>query len=118
MGKIRKFDTGATRDTSDGKLEPWGFGSALVEKAFAEYMHENRLQSDGSLRDSNNWTKGIPLNVYYHSLSRHILDLRLLYEEFPEEATTNDKIEALCGVRFNVNGMMYELLRAELRGLR
>ena len=55
MGKIRTFKTGATRDTDENKLEPWGFTSALVEKAFSEYMQDHRTQSDGGLRDSNNW---------------------------------------------------------------
>jgi hypothetical protein len=113
MGKIRKFNTGATRDDDTGKLEPWGFTSPLVEKAFSEYMHDHRKQSDGSMRDSNNWKKGIPVDAYWHSLSRHILDFRLLYDGFPEEATSKDMINVLCAVHFNVCGLMYELLKAE-----
>jgi hypothetical protein len=117
VGKIRKFSTGATRDSDENKLEPWGFTSALVEKAFSEYMHSHRVQPDGQLRDSNNWKKGIPLEAYWHSLSRHILDLRLLWEGFPHEARTQDKIEALCAIKFNIDGMMYELLKTEQRGM-
>jgi hypothetical protein len=117
VAKIRKFSTGATRDNDDGKLEPWGFTSALVEKAYSEYMHKHRVQSDGDLRDSNNWAKGIDLDSYWHSLSRHILDLRLLWEGFPREARTPDMIEALCAIKFNVDGMMYELLKNEQRGM-
>lgn len=113
MGKIRKFDTGATRDTDENKLEPWGFGSALVEKAFSEYMHGHRLQSDGGLRDSDNWRHGIPVESYWHSLSRHVLDLRLLYEGFPKEANAKAIIEALMAIKFNVDGMAYELLKRE-----
>ena len=117
MGKIRTFTTGATRDADEGKLEPWGFTSALVEKAFSEYMHDHRTQSDGSLRNSDNWTNGIPTDSYYHSLSRHVLDLRLLWEHFPEEAVSKDMIEVLSAIRFNVDGLMYELLKEELRGM-
>jgi hypothetical protein len=117
-GKLRTFASGSTRDTNEGKLEPWGFTSALVEKAFSEYMHEKRIQSDGELRDSDNWTHGIPADSYYHSLSRHILDLRLLWEHFPEEANSKDMIEVLCATRFNVDGLMYELLKEELRGMK
>ena len=116
MGKTRVFSTGATRDTDEGKLEPWGFTSALVEKTFSEYMHEKRIQSDGQLRDSDNWRRGIPVDSYKHSLSRHILDLRLLLEGFPEEATSKDIIDVLMAVRFNVDGLAYELLKEELRG--
>jgi hypothetical protein len=118
MGKIRKFATGATRDSDENKLEPWGFTSPLVEKAFSEYMDDHRKQSDGSLRDSNNWKKGIPLDAYWHSLSRHVLDFRLLWDQFPEEAAAKDMIEALCAVKFNVDGLLHELLVEELRGMK
>jgi hypothetical protein len=118
MGKIRRFDTGATRDTTDGKLEPWGFTSPLVEKAFSEYMDFHRRQSDGELRDSSNWKKGIPMDTYWHSLSRHILDFRLLYDQFPEEARTQDIVDALCAIKFNVDGMIHELKVAEIQGMR
>lgn len=110
---IRKFNTGATRDTDEGKLEPWGFTSALVEKTYSEYMHRHRVQSDDGLRSSDNWKKGIPVDVYWHSLSRHIMDLRLLYEGFSGEARTRVMVEALCAVKFNVDGMLYELLKTE-----
>jgi hypothetical protein len=118
MGKIRRWESGATRDTDENKLEPWGFTSALVEKAFSEYMHGHRKQSDGSLRDSNNWTHGIPLEAYWHSLSRHVMDLRLLWEQFPEEANAKDMTEVLCAVKFNVDGMLYELLKQEQKGMK
>ena len=111
-GTIRQFDTGATRDTAEGKLEPWGFGSALVDLAYAEYMHENRIQSDGSLRASDNWKKGIPRDAYWHSLSRHIQDLRLIIEGFPEKAREQDIVKVLCAIKFNVDGLLYETLKA------
>ena len=53
--KVRKFESGATRDTDEGKLDFEGFLSPLVLERFARYMHKNRVQSDGSLRDSDNW---------------------------------------------------------------
>lgn len=110
-GILRTFSTGATRDTAEGKLEPWGFTSALAEKAFCEYMHEHRKQSDGNLRDSDNWKAGIPLNSYFHSLSRHILDLKLVWEGHGSEARTEDLTEILCAVKFNVDGMLHELMK-------
>ena len=57
-GKIRTFKTGATRDTDEGKLDFEGFFSPIVMEAFAEYMNRHRRQSDGQLRDSDNWQKG------------------------------------------------------------
>lgn len=113
MGKIRKFDTGATRDDDEGKPQPWGFTSALVGKAFSEYMMKHQVQSDGELRPSDNWKKGIPLGAYKHSLSRHIEDLKLILEGFPEEAVESDIETVLCAVLFNTQGMLFELLKLE-----
>jgi hypothetical protein len=118
MGKIRKFDTGATRDTTEGKYEPWGYTSPLVEKAFCEYMLFHQTGPDGEHRESNNWKLGIPMDTYWHALSRHILDFRLIYEQYPEEARTTDIIEALCAIRFNVDGMIHELKKMELKGMK
>lgn len=110
-GGVRTFDTGATRDTDEGKPEHWGFSSALVEKRFGEYMHQHRVQSDGSLRASDNWKRGIPVDSYRHSLSRHLNDLRLIQEGYLKEATDPDLESVLCAIKFNVDGMLYEVLK-------
>ena len=111
-GVQRTFTTGATRDTGEGKHEPWGFMSALAEQRFCEYMHGHRVQSDGTLRDSDNWKKGIPFEVYKHSLSRHIQDLRLILEGHPEMAREKDLETVLCATLFNVQGMLHETVKA------
>lgn len=110
-GTVRQFATGAIRDTSEGKYEPWGFTSALVTKRFCAYMHQNRTQSDGNLRDSDNWKLGITQKVYKDSLSRHIEDLKLILEGFADEATEPDIETVLCAVRFNVEGLLHEILK-------
>lgn len=109
-GTLRTSPTGATRDTATGKIEPWGFTSALVERRFSEYMDEHRVQSDGSVRDSDNWKKGLLTEWYKHSLSRHILDLKLHLEGFPEEAVELDYETVLCAVLFNVQGLLHNHL--------
>jgi len=108
---MRTFETGATRDSAAGKPEPWGFMSALAESRFCEYMSKHRAQPDGTLRDSNNWKQGIPLDVYAHSLSRHVLDLRLILEGYPGRAVEGDVEEVLCAVLFNVQGMLHETVK-------
>jgi len=113
-GALRIFGSGATRDTAANKHEPWGFTSALVEKRFCAYMHEHRKQSDGNLRDSDNWKRGISLDSYKHSLSRHIQDLRLILEGFPAEATEQDTETVLCAVLFNVQGMLHETVKKRI----
>ena len=111
---VRTFVTGATRDTDQGKLDYDGFLHPLVLKRFAEYMHKHRTLSDGSLRDSDNWTKGMPREVYLKSLVRHVEDLRLVLHGHPEQAR-EDLEEALCASLFNVQGLLLEvLLKREL----
>ena len=113
-GQLRTYSTGATRDTATDKHEPWGFQSALVEQRFCEYMHKHRKQSDGSLRKSDNWRQGIAIEDYYHSLSRHIQDLRLIFEGYPERAREQDAEEALCAIYFNTQGLLLELIKVRL----
>src|SRR5712664_1732339 len=115
-GQLRTFSTGATRDTAANKPEPWGFTSALAEKRFCQYMDSHRTQSDGELRDSDNWRKGIPMDAYKHSLSRHIQDLRLILEGFASEAVEQNLETVLCAILFNVQGMLHETVKRRLTG--
>ncbi len=104
----RRFETGATRDTDSGKLDFEGFLSPLVLERYAEYMHSHRTMADGSMRASDNWTKGIPLDVYMKSLWRHFFDLWKIHREVP----TKDALEVvLCAVLFNVMGYLHETLK-------
>ncbi len=48
---VRLFETGATRDTNEGKIEYARFLSPAAIKRYCQYMHEHRKQSDGALRD-------------------------------------------------------------------
>jgi signal transduction histidine kinase len=107
-GQIRKFDTGATRDTEKGKFDYEGFLSPLVLYRYAEYMHAHQQQTDGSLRTSDNWQKGIPLDVYMKSGWRHFFDWWLEHRKFG----SRDGLEvALCGLLFNVMGYLHETLK-------
>ena len=99
-GIARTFDTGATRDTDNGKLDYEGFLSPLVIKRFAEYMHVCRLQSDGKLRASDNWRKGIPRKVYMSSMFRHFVSV------WSAHRRGEDCQEELCALLFNVMGML------------
>lgn len=112
---IRKFETGATRDTAEGKYDYEGFLSPLVLQRFAAYMHKHRQQSDGGMRDSDNWQKGIPQDAYVKSGFRHFMDWWLLHRGYdatrPETGESQDMEEALCGLLFNVQGYLHELLK-------
>lgn len=107
-GTIRVFDTGATRDTAQDKLDYEGFLSPLVLHRFAEYMHLHRRQSDGTMRDSDNWQRGIPLTAYMKSMWRHFMDVWTVHRAdlVPRDET------ALCALLFNVMGYLHEVLKA------
>jgi hypothetical protein len=104
-GKVRQFESGAIRDTDVGKLDFEGFLSPLVLERFAEYMNKHRIQSDGNLRDSDNWQKGIPIAQYVKSLWRHFF---AVWKGHRKGEIDEDDI---CGVLFNTMGMLHEILK-------
>lgn len=108
MGDIRTFKTGATRDKDTGKYDYEGFLSPLVLQRFAQYMNKHRYQSDGMVRDSDNWQKGIPKKEYMKSGWRHFMDWWLEYRGFSSREGLQD---ALCALMFNVMGYLHEDLK-------
>jgi hypothetical protein len=109
---VRTFATGATRDTDQNKYDYEGFVSPLVLERFAQYMNKNRHQRDGSLRDSDNWQKGIPFPVYMKSMWRHFMDVWFHHRNLP--AMAKDTLEdSLCALLFNVQGYLHELLKTK-----
>jgi len=112
---VRAFATGATRDTDAGKLDYEGFFSPAVLLRRAQYMNKHRVQSDGKLRDSDNWQKGMPFPVYAKSLFRHFVDFWTLHRtKIPADAALAEAWqdameETLCAIMFNAEGYLHEL---------
>lgn len=114
---LRTFESGATRDSAEGKNEYGGFLSPLVLEEYGNYMTEHRVQSDGSLRDSDNWKKGIPQRAYFESLLRHVMDfwkLQFGHSVKPEMRGGVSKLPTkkslLCSIMFNTMGYLHTLL--------
>ena len=114
---IRTFETGATRDSDDGKYDYEGFLSPLVLERFAAYMHQHRKMADGSMRASDNWQAGMPLAVLVKSAWRHFFAWwkihrggTVLDERDGHEVTVD---EAICGVLFNAMGYLHETIKAK-----
>lgn len=109
---IRKFDSGATRDTKQGKLNYVKALSAAVLKRYVEYLDKHRVQPDGSLRDWDNWKKGIPQEEYAESLDRHNQAMKLLDEH--QDVYDNHGLvtmeDTLCAIMFNAMGRLFEIL--------
>ena len=108
MGKIRTFKGGATRDTDEGKHDFEGFFSPIVFNRYAEYMTKHRKQSDGSLRDSDNWQKGIPKDQYMKSSWRHFHDW---WSQHRGLEGKDELEESICALLFNAQGYLFELLK-------
>jgi hypothetical protein len=110
---MRTFDSGATRDSDDSKIDYEGFLSPLVFERYGKYMHAHRKQSDGGLRDSDNWQKGIPLDAYIKSAWRHFFDVWKAHRG----DKTVDVEEQLCALMFNISGYLHERLHNKAHSL-
>lgn len=108
--KVRQFETGATRDTEEGKYDFEAFFSPLVLEERAAYMQRHRVQSDGGTREGDNWQRGIPFFAYMKSMWRHFFDVWKLHRGL--KARTDMK-DALCALMFNAEGYLHELLKKE-----
>lgn len=107
---IRKFETGATRNSDAGKYDYEGFLHPLVLEAYGAYMHVNRRLLDGTYRDSDNWQKGIPFNAYIKSLWRHFHDLWKAHRGLPPD---EGELAASMGILFNAMGFALERMKAD-----
>ena len=62
----RHFDSGAQRDTGDGKLRMSLLPQQELKRVLKRYL-------DGAEKyGENNWTKGMPMSVYFDSIHRHL----------------------------------------------
>lgn len=112
----RVFETGASRNANTGKFDYEGFISPSVENSYARYMHENRKMEDGTLRDSDNWQKGIPIKELMKSMARHFYDVWMLHRGYEVEDESGKKVSlehALNGLKFNVNAYIFDLIKNE-----
>jgi len=114
LAEVRKFDTGATRSSQEGKLEYRRFLSPTALRRYAEFMHKFRVQPDGTYREPDNWKKGIPRDSYMDSLGRHFMELWLIHdgqEARDEKGDIVDLQTVLCAIIFNAMGYLHEDLK-------
>jgi hypothetical protein len=111
---MRAFSTGATRNADASRPDYEGFLSPLALEAFGVYMHFHRNLPDGSLRESDNWQKGIPQDAYLKSLWRHFFDV---WKFFRGGKIKEGIVFALCACLFNIQGLLHEYLKAHPEAL-
>jgi hypothetical protein len=110
METKRQFSTGANRNGNEDKLDYHGFLSPIVFKRYAEYMHKNRHLEDGTMRDGDNWKKGIPKEVYIECGWRHFHDWWMESDGYESREGIE---EAICGLMFNCMGYLHETLKEQ-----
>ena len=89
METFRKFDTWASRDLANGKLERSNYSHPLCDYSFANYMKSKQIIG-GEYRRWDNWQKWMPSDVLFESLIRHTNELRLLYKWYRLFETKTD----------------------------
>ena len=107
--EMREFNTGATRDSDNNKLDYEGFLSPYVLHRYAEYMHKHRIQADGKPRASDNWQEGIPVTAYMKSLWRHLMEIWACHRLVEEDDELRE--DALCAIIFNASGYLHEIMQ-------
>lgn len=112
---VRSFDTGATRSLDTTRYDPEAFMSPIVIERYCEYMNKHRKQPDGSIRDGDNWQKGIPIPTYMKGMWRHFLHLWTRHRNFEvqDKNASTSKEEDLCAIMFNAQGMLFELIKEQ-----
>lgn len=91
--QARVFSSGANRNSSLGKFTYKDFINPLNEYSYGKYMDGKRVLADGTIRDGDNWQKGIPKDSLLDSLTRHIKELELLHLGFVVIQYTDEKGE-------------------------
>ena len=108
-GILTTFETGATRGTSEGKIDLEGAFSVLAFERYGEYMLEHQTQSDGKPRESDNWQKGFPKSSLMKSLLRHVVLLWKIHRGF--RVTGQKELEdTLCAIIFNAQNFLHVTL--------
>ena len=108
---IRQFNTGANRDTDEGKFDYEGFICPLVVERYGQYMHRNRIQANGEIRDSDNWQKLFGdkhLDVCMKSGFRHFHKWWKAHRGYK---TDEDIQDSICALIFNAQAYLHKLLK-------
>jgi hypothetical protein len=121
---MRNFDTGATRDSDEGKNDYEAIMHPLCIEAYGDYMTAHMKQADGKMREGDNWQKGFGenhLNVCIKSCFRHFMDLWKIHRGIKvldkKDGHEVNAIEACCAILFNINAYLLWVIQANERKL-
>lgn len=111
--EMREFESGATRDTAEGKLDYVRALSPIVLERYVQYLNAHRRQADGSMRAFDNWKKGIPVDTYLEGLGRHFLSAWMLAQGYSAEDNHGPVTleDSLCAIIFGASGWLHEIIK-------
>jgi len=119
METKRQFESGANRDTDAEKLDIEGFLHPIVLERYCEYLNKHRELPDGTIRESDNWQRGMPIKTYVKSALRHVLDVWCWHRGYPlVDRKLGKPLEiedVICAVIFNFMGLLLEVIRIRER---
>jgi len=99
MDAVTTFETGAARDTQEGKPNFYECLSPFAVWRYGEYMAvASAKYGDG------NWQKGIPIESYMKSLERHFLKLKM---QLAYDYDAEPGVDHAAAIMFNVMGLMH-----------
>jgi len=107
---MRNFNTGATRNADEEKYDYEAFLSPIVMERFAEYMHKHRKQSDGKLRDGDNWQKLFGEEHYDVCMKSAFRHFHSFWKSHRGYKTDEDIEESICALMFNLQAYLYKRL--------
>lgn len=114
---VRTFNSGATRDTDEGKPDFEGYFSPLVIHAYGLHMMRHQTDAAGQRRASDNWQNGIPMDAYMKSGWRHFIDVWCNHRGM-KWIRKERIITAICALLFNIMGYLHEYLKANPEALK
>ncbi len=100
MAEVRKFESGAIRDQDNSKEDYIETISWTAFKRYSKYM-TGKKQKYGS----GNFKKGIPIESYEQSLTRHV---QKYFENKYEDGLVERDEDHLCAMVFNIFGILHE----------
>lgn len=109
--EMRQFDTGATRNSDEGKYDYEGFLSPIVLERYGEYMNKHRYQADGKVRDSDNWQNLFGKEHYkvcMKSAHRHFMDWWKQHRGYKGQ---DELEESICALIFNAQAYLFKILK-------
>lgn len=107
---MEKFNTGAVRDSQEGKEDYIESISWLTMRRYAFYMKDNENKYG-----RGNWKKGIPVESYERSLLRHIQ--KYLANKY-DNADLEPNEDHLSAALFNLQGLIHEQERLKIEKTR